>query len=72
MKGFYLSIHQCPIHKDFLAVCLDEKDEDGGTGVRLTPSKCCGRWKLVTQWPMRLVDLRCIKEAIENAIEECS
>lgn len=69
--SYHLSIHRCPIHKDFFMVALDELNENGdGTGTRLTPTKCCGRWGLVKQWPLKSRDLREIANAFECAAED--
>jgi len=45
----YLALNRCPIHPDFLSVVLEDED---GSGVRMTPAKCCGRWETVTRWPI--------------------
>jgi hypothetical protein len=62
----YLTINQCPQHKDFMSVSID--DEDGG--YRLTPSKCCGRWVTIKKWKMTAKDLREIAERFMEAAEE--
>lgn len=41
-----LAINICP--HGIYSVSID--DESGG--VRLTPSKCCGRWTIVQEWPL--------------------
>lgn len=41
-----LAINRCP-HGVF-SVTID----GDGSGVRITPSKCCGRWDLVKSWPL--------------------
>ena len=44
-RGYFLSVSRCPHHPDFWAISLD----DALGGVRLTPSKCCGRWDGVSK-----------------------
>lgn len=44
-----LSICRCPTH-GFYSVSIE--DNDGG--VRLTPSKCCGRWDVVKEWRLSI------------------
>jgi hypothetical protein len=61
----YLAINQCPVHK-FWSITLD--DESGG--IRLTPSKCCGRWDTIKQFSMSITDLREVITACENAIDD--
>jgi hypothetical protein len=41
----YLCIDFCPEHK-FYAISIE--DCDGGK--RITPSKCCGRWRTIKRW----------------------
>ena len=68
---YSLSINRCPIHADFWAICLDWRTAKGdGHGTRLTPSKCCGRWETIKQFKVSAIDLRCMIEACENAIED--
>lgn len=43
----YLAICRCPMHREFWAVTVEDEE---GSGTRLTPSKCCGRWETVTRW----------------------
>lgn len=43
-----LCVSRCPEH-DYFMVGIDFPD---GTGLRLTPSKCCGRWDTVISWPL--------------------
>lgn len=52
--SFRLSLNRCPVHREFMAIMLDEYDdnEQTGTGTRLTPSKCCGRWDTIKSWPL--------------------
>lgn len=50
----YLSYNQCPTHKTFASISLD--DDSGG--LRLTASKCCGRWDRVRAFKMSTGDLR--------------
>lgn len=59
----YLAINRCPKH-DFYAISID--DAASGTGIRLTPSKCCGRWETVHRWPL---DMRMARE-IETELAE--
>lgn len=41
-----LEICQCPVHTEFWSVCIG----DEGMSTRLTPSKCCGRWRTIKTW----------------------
>lgn len=67
--GYRLSVNRCP-HGTY-SVALDRRDPDGGgTGTRLTPGKCCGRWDLVREWPMDADDLRDIITELECAADE--
>lgn len=50
----FITIDRCPRHRDFWAVCIG----DGHYGVRLTPSKCCGRWDEVRKWSLSERQLR--------------
>lgn len=47
-RATYLSITQCPIH-GYKAVNIEDKD---GSGQRITPGKCCGRWSEVCRWKL--------------------
>jgi hypothetical protein len=51
----YISINQCPIHKKYYSISVD--DENGG--FRLVGEKCCGRWVVIKQWA---IDQRVIDE----------
>lgn len=42
-----LAIRKCP-HGTY-SICIDDED---GSGTRLTPSKHCGRWDMVADWPL--------------------
>ena len=64
-KKATLSIDQCPIHK-FWAIAVNVDSH----GTRLTPSKCCGRWREVRVWRMDAHHLREAALALENAAEE--
>ena len=48
----YLTIDKCP-HGTYSVSLMDD---DGG--VRLTPSKCCGRWDEIKRWSMTPKQLR--------------
>jgi hypothetical protein len=56
LEKFFLAVKRCPIHHDYYAVHFyGERD----AGVRLTTSKCCGRWNDVCNWevdPQKLLD----------------
>ena len=59
---FYLAIRRCENH-GYYAVTA-EYEQQGGR--RLTPSKCCGRWDLVTKFrvdPKQL--LKALREEIK-------
>lgn len=43
-----IGIYRCPVHRNFLAVVVG----DGGSGSRITSSKCCGRWDVVQEWTL--------------------
>ena len=62
--GKALALDRCPhgVH----AICLD--DEDRGTGTRLTPAGCCGRWERVMAFPMSDTALRVVAQTI---LDEC-
>lgn len=68
MLRITLSIDRCPRHQDFWAVSINELEGDGGSGDRLTPSKCCGQWQSVRQWDMTPNDLRRMIGVCEGAI----
>lgn len=69
---FLLSLNRCPIHKDFQAIMLDYRDENGnGHGTRLTRSKCCGQWETIKEWPLTKTDLLAAVDVFENAAEDC-
>ncbi len=62
MKKLYLSINQCPHHVSIYSVNF----EDENSGIRITPSKCCGSWKQLTRWKLTKKDwVRIIEEAGE-------
>ncbi len=42
----YLAINECPRHHH-KSICIETED---GSGVRITPNKCCGRWKTTNRW----------------------
>jgi hypothetical protein len=59
-----LQICKCPIHKDFWSVSID--DTDSGHGTRITPSKCCGQWRVIKAWNM---DRKYLEEAANVMLE---
>jgi len=61
-----LVINQCPIHK-FWAVTIDDDD---GSGIRVTPSKCCGRWDTVKAFALSEQEWRELAEAAQVAAEK--
>lgn len=78
MTKYRLEVSRCGLHPTFWAVCLS--DESGG--IRLTSSKCCGRWDGVSQrtgaathkppyvaWHMSPHELREAAEAFSNAAD---
>ena len=65
---YKLSICRCPAHPNFLSVSLD--DFYAGTGVRLTASKCCGRWEVIKSWPMDEREMGETAHLFLNAAEE--
>lgn len=44
----YLSILRCAKH-GYNAIAIEEQD---GSGLRVTPGKCCGSWQTVQRWPL--------------------
>ena len=42
-----ISICRCPIH-GFWSISVD----GDSSGIRVTPSKCCGRWDEIHSWPL--------------------
>lgn len=58
-----ISIERCPVHR-FRAICLSGDASVGGT--RLTPSKCCGRWKTEQAWTIDSERLRADIESEER------
>ena len=62
--SYRLSVNRCP-HGTY-SVALDSE----GSGTRLTPSNCCGRWDLVKEWKMDADDLRNIIVEMECAVDE--
>lgn len=71
MKQFYLSINRCPHHPNFKAIMFDERDDvtKAGTGVRLTPAKCCGSWKTMHSFKLSEDGIRLIIETCQEALE---
>ena len=61
----YIEVCRCPIHQEFWALMIS--DESGG--VRLTRSKCCGRWDVVKRWPLYESFGREIINEIECALD---
>ncbi len=61
-----LSINQCPDH-GFWSVTIDW---DRGSGLRVTPGKCCGRWQEIKSWKLSERDWRELINAAECALEE--
>ena len=62
-----LAINRCPVH-GWWAVTI----EDGSGGVRVTPSKCCGRWDTVKALHMSERDWRELARFAEEAADECA
>lgn len=62
---YALTISRCPIH-GYQAITLD----GNGHGVRLTPSKCCGRWDTVTAWKLSPNELRRAADQFSRASQE--
>ena len=50
---YRLSINRCPAHGVW-SVSLDQRE----SGTRLTPTKCCGSWKLRFEWLLEADQLR--------------
>lgn len=53
-----LAINRCPRHRNFWAITLDV----AGGGRRVTPSKCCGQWDVVHEWPLTATEWRQLAE----------
>lgn len=62
---WYLSVDFCEEH-DAFSVCLNQ----GQSGTRLTPAKCCGRSHELERWPLSARQLREIAEEFECAASE--
>ena len=60
-----LVINQCPTHR-WWSVSIDD---DGG-GVRVTGSKCCGRWNTIHTFPMSPDQWRELARLAEDAAED--
>ena len=60
-----LAINRCPTH-GFWAITI----EDDMTGVRVTPSKCCGRWDTVKEFRMSERDWRELSEQAQIAADD--
>lgn len=68
-RRIYLTLNECREHK-VQSISMDEHDDDGGgTGVRLTDDKCCGRWTETKRWPMSIASLRRIADECESGID---
>lgn len=61
-----LAINQCPTHK-LWSISIDDAD---GNGTRLTPSKCCGHWKVIATWKLSKREWEELAETCHNAAEE--
>jgi hypothetical protein len=59
----YLSINRCPVHSDFWSISIDDEI----CGQRITPSKCCGRWRTVKQWRLDARMITSMMEKLTNA-----
>ncbi len=59
-----LAINRCPTH-GFWSISVDTAT----TGVRLTPSKCCGRWDTVHAWTLSAWEWRRVGEQARIAAE---
>mgnify|MGYP003589837222 CR=1 FL=1 len=58
-----LAISVCSRHDTYMVSVEDEN-----SGLRVTPSKCCGRWTTVREWELSERDwLDLAKEATEPA-----
>lgn len=75
---YKLTVNRCPAHPDYWAICLE--DTDGGQ--RLTSSKCCGQWNVISrktgepsrkgpwvEFPMSVRQLEEVIDACQHAIE---
>lgn len=63
-----LAINQCPQHPSFWSVSID--DDNGGT--RLTPGKCCGRWRVVKEWAVTPKDIAEMVNELESYADAAS
>lgn len=66
-RSIVLSLCRCPIH-GVMSVSID--NVSAGVGIRITPSKCCGRWDEVTKWKMSAGDLKSAAEEFLRAAED--
>ncbi len=67
MNQIFLAINRCPEHEAFWSISVDD---EGGSGTRITPSKCCGRWNVVRKFLMSEADLKAASEVFVNAAED--
>jgi len=65
-KVVKLVVNCCMVHKDALSVTIE--DERGG--VRLTKTKCCGRWREIGSWTLTPQMCDDAIRQFENAKEE--
>ena len=66
-----LAINRCVNHKRSFSISIDTPVD--GSGVRLTPTKCCGQWRRMEEWPVdagRLASIIADLEAELSALLE--
>lgn len=68
MRRYRLSINQCPEHKSFYSIHVDDGN---GQGTRVTGSKCCGRWHQIMGWTLNERDWRRLAELANEAADAC-
>lgn len=66
-----LCINQCPDCRKNWSISVD--DDEGGR--RVTPGKCCGRWKEKKSWPLdteMIQEIRDQMNVAEQAIKDAN
>ncbi len=62
-NGVNIAVDYCPIHKVY---AISINDRNTGTGTRLTPSKCCGQWKVLMNRMLSPKELADMVETLER------
>jgi hypothetical protein len=67
MARKFISINQCPDHKAFWMISLDDED---GCGTRLLGGKCCGHWQEIKRFALDREKTEAICDELMAAIDE--